>query len=337
MFITGLVLVLTYYPRTSWTLTFWRKRFFLIAIPYVVWTAAYMLFKGLYYPLQGYWSVHNLEKTFTHSITTGYQYYLYYLFVTMQLYVVFPLLVKGLQKFRQYHLHIFIASFLFQLGLMYLCKFVIPHVPLDSLPPVLATLDKYRESFVVTYQFWFVAGGIIACHYDAVVHFIQRHAVALMITLPMSVIAVWGHYFLDRIILHESEGSAQMVVQPIMIPYSLIVTMGILYVGCLWTRQRVHPAWKALTRTVFITSNASFGILLFQPILIVLAESVVHFFDQAGASKWVHYGLWPVSILFVYIGAAILSHWVGKIPYVSYVVGRKTSLWKSAKQHAVSA
>ncbi|WP_157071199.1 acyltransferase family protein, partial [Alicyclobacillus acidiphilus] len=49
MFITGLVLFYTYYDREFNVFSFWRKRLFLIAIPYVAWTAIYILYEGTYY------------------------------------------------------------------------------------------------------------------------------------------------------------------------------------------------------------------------------------------------------------------------------------------------
>lgn len=194
----------------------------------------------------------------------------------------------------------------------------------QTLPVWLAQLDKFRESFIVTYQFWFVLGGIVAFHYERVVAFTARHSKAIMAALVLSTLAVWAHYFVDRLIVGEAEGRAQMVVQPIMIPYSAIVTIAMLYVGSLMMKERGRVASAAIGRIVAKTSNASFGILLFQPILIVLAQGAITRFDQMGISRWVHFGLWPVSILFIYVAGALLSDLVGRIPYLSYIVGRKT-------------
>ncbi|MFB5190652.1 acyltransferase [Alicyclobacillus fastidiosus] len=336
MLITGIVLFVTYYDRPFRLVDFWKKRFLLIGIPYLVWTVAYIVFKGLYYPLEHYWDPADMSKNFIRSMLTGNQYYLYFLFVTIQLYILFPLILVGLRKFKRYHLHIFIGSFVLQLLLMALCKFVIPGIPANGLPPVVEKIVEYREQFILTYQFWYVGGGIIACHYDQIKQYIERHAASVVLALLASVGILWIHFFADIFVLGESEPTAQMVVQPIMIPYSLVISIALLCVGVAWARRRSKPAWQPLTRFIKTASNASFGILLIQPILIVYVERVLQIVTTSGASKWLHYGLWPVSILFVYLAAMVLSHGLSRIPFVSYVVGRKSQLVKPVRQPTAS-
>jgi hypothetical protein len=115
-----------------------------------------------------------------------------------------------------------------------------------------------------------------------------------------------------------------MIFQPMMIPYSLIVTIATLAAGCAFAARRLQPNWQWFSRFVTLASNTSFGILLIQPILIVFVEALVGALNTMGISKWLNYSLWPVSILAVYFASMALSSWLGKVPVLSYVVGRKT-------------
>lgn len=327
MWITGLVLFITYYRRPFHTWQFWKKRFFLIAIPYIVWTIVYILFRGALNP-SFQWTTANLLSSIRHSLETGNQYFLYYIVVSMQLYLVFPFLLRALRKFERYHVQILIGSFILQLLFMAFNKFVLMHVDPSSLGPVFSRIDRYRDRFILTYQFWFIAGGIIACHYELINNFLRRHARALVISLVVGTLIVWGHYFFDRFALHEAEGLAELVLQPIMIPYSLLVAANMWYAGLQWSDRRQRPGWMPFSRFVKTASNASFGIFLLQPFPLYYMEWTVHHLSIWGIPLWIHYCLWPFSILFVYFSGMFGAYWLGKIPVISYCVGRKTDLFR---------
>ncbi len=326
-FVTGLVLFITYYRRPFRTLVFWRKRFLLIVIPYIFWTIAYICFQGALN--QGTeWTFAVFWPIIQHALLTGSEYFLYFLVVSIQLYFVFPVLLYGLRKFEKYHVWILIGSFLFQLAMMWFNKFVLDYYNPVGLPRVLVDLDKYRDRFVLTYQFWFVAGGILACHYDKVAEFVRKHGKAILVTLTIGVFIVWAHYFYDRLVLGEYEGMAELVLQPIMIPYSLLVTVVYWYAGLSWSRRMAWPNWKPFTSFVKLAASTSFGIFLLQPFPLYWMEYSVNHIDRLGIPTWLHYCLWPLSILFVYFTSMFFSYWIGKIPYLSYVVGQKTHFFR---------
>lgn len=329
MFITGLVLFITYYPKEFQPLQFWRKRLTLVAIPYVVWNIIYILFRGLATPGSN-WSLSYIGHEFLISVLTGKQFYLYFIMVSIQFYVIFPFLLWALKKLQKWHMGIFIGSFVLELIFMYLTKFYLPHVNAANLPGLLSVLDRYRETFILTYQFWFVSGGIIACNYQSILAFVDRHAKKLWVILGFSVLFVWGHYLVDRLVLHESEGLSQLVVQPIMIPYALIVTLSFWMAGIRWSRRRERPSWKRFSAYIQLASNTSFGMYLVQPIplfFMAVAVKMLH------VPTWVHYFvLLPLSILFVYLTSMFLSYWIGRIPWVAYIVGRKVKHFKSKKR-----
>lgn len=330
MFITGLVLFARYYHHDFRPTVFWKRRFVLIVIPYIVWTALYILFKGSHQP-QFYWSASSLVKDFGVSLLTGRQFFLYYLVVTVQLYMVFPLLLLGLRKFERWHLHIFIGSFVLQLFLMWTNQ----NVPLtwQTLPPVLKELYEFRDRFILTYQFWFVTGGLFACHYERILAHVDRHARALRLTLAVGVLVLWGHYFFDRLVLGQVESMAELVLQPIMVPYSLLVALNMWYAGVQWSRRRTRAGWQPFSRFVRVASATSFGIFLVQPFPLHFMEGpIMHMHLPA----WIRFIIWPFAILAVYFAAMFIAYWLGKIPLVSYIVGRETKV-KPCAVNAVSS
>ncbi|MCL6453364.1 MAG: acyltransferase [Alicyclobacillus sp.] len=324
MFITGLVLFVTYYRREFHTLQFWKKRFLLIVIPYIAFNILYILFAGTYQ--QGFsWTWPYLWHQLWFYLASGNQWFLYYVLVSIQLYIVFPLLLYGLRKFERWHLQIFIGSFILQLLFMGVDKFYLEHVSYTTFGPVLGQIDLYRDRFILTYQFWFIAGGIVACHYERILAFADRHRVALRASLGIALAVLWGHYFFDRLVLHEPESLAELVLQPIMIPYSLIAAANMWYAGVSWARRREQPGWQRFSWFVMTAANASFGIFLLQPFPLHYMEQTIIALARHGVPEWIHFCLWPVSILFVYLSGMFIAHWIGKVPYLAYIVGRKVN------------
>ncbi len=322
MFMTGLVLLFTYYQRPFHMLTFLRKRFLLIIVPYLVFNALYLLFEGLYaYGFE--WNVRWMLRVYGLSLITGNQFFMYYIVVSIQLYLVFPLLLYGLRRFARWHLHIFVASFLVQIGLMAFNKFVLMELNPSSLPHLLGILDTYRDRFILTYQFWFIAGGIMACHYEGVLSFANRHKRALRLSLIVGLCVLWAHYFFDRLVVHESETLSELVLQPIMIPYALLATLNMWYAGVQWAKRRSLVHWRPFSRFVEVAAAASFGIFLIQPFPLRYMAEAILFFRRVGIPLWIHYSLLPLCILFVYFSGMVAAHYVGKVPILSYVVGRK--------------
>ncbi|EJY55414.1 acyltransferase 3 [Alicyclobacillus hesperidum URH17-3-68] len=333
MFVTGLVLFITYYRNPFNPLVFWRKRFLLIAIPYIIWTLAYIAFVGLLTP--GFdWSWSVLWPAIEHNLLTGNMYFLYFLVVSMQLYIVFPFLLYMLRRWEKYHIHILIASFVLQISLMWLNKYALGNVNTANLSKVLYDLYQYRDRNIIMYQFWFISGGILACHYDRVAAFIYRHRRALFVSLGIGVCLVWGYYFLERLAVGESEGSAELVLQPIMVPYSLLVTLVYWYAGMSWAKRMGRPGWRPFSKFVKVAGNTSFGIYLAQPFPLYLMELTVNHIDGLGIPTWLHYALLPVSILFVYFSSMLISYIFGKIPLLTYTVGRRTQ-WRHHKHETV--
>ncbi|MCL6441954.1 MAG: acyltransferase [Alicyclobacillus sp.] len=322
MFITGLVLFITYYRREFHTLPFWLKRFKLIVIPYIVWNIIYLLFGGLWQP--GFnWQVGYLWHALWLDLLTGNQFFLYYLVISMQLYIVFPLLLRLIKWTEKVHSWVFGISFAVQIGLMALNKFWLPTLSVAHWPTWLMVLVQFRDRFILTYQFWFIAGAIVAVHYPRIRDAVLARARLIGILLPFAVAAVLAHFVLDYRVLHESESQSVLVLQPIMIPYSLLIATVFWVVGLRWAAIRTLPHRRRLSACIQFFSKASFGIFLVHPIALVCIEFALgHVLP--GAPLALRLILLPCSIAVTYVASGGVAHVLGNIPYVSYVVGQRT-------------
>ncbi|MFD1674455.1 acyltransferase [Alicyclobacillus fodiniaquatilis] len=318
MFITGIVLFITYYNRPTSILAFWKKRFAFIAVPYIGWTILYILFEGMYVHNFN-WSIGPLSHKIFHALITGNQFFLYYVLVTMQLYVVFPALVALLRKLERHHMTLLIGSFILQIAMMVFNKEVLQVVDVYKLPGWIAWLDHYRDRFVLTYQFWFVAGGLLAIHYDKVKAWVEaRRRMILYVFLGMTAI-LWGHLLLDRLVLHETDDMAISVLQPIMIPYSFITAVLLWQVGRIWVANQASvPSFINYILKFF--SKHSFGIFLLHPFGLHYAEIVLN------KLHWPHWGLTLLilpTVVVIYACAGLVAAGLSNLPALSYLVGRR--------------
>lgn len=328
MFITGLVLFHTYYHRPLKVASFWAKRLKLIAIPYVAWTALYILFEGTY--LHGFsWAPHAMLARFGTALATGNQFFLYYLLVTMQLYLVFPWMVKLLKKYHSLHGWIFAGSFVVELGLMALNQFYLQGINVNTLPGWLAFVVQFRDRFVLTYEFWFIAGAIFAIHYEKIRAWLLTHTHVILGGFTFMLVVLWGHFAFVRLVLHESDSLSVLVLQPVMIPYSFMMTLLLWRVGVQWSRQRVDLSHRLLNRSIQFFARTSFGIFLVHPIalhFVAVADYALHP-SPTWRLPWA-----VVSIAMVYLTAGLLAYAIGKVPWLSYIVGVKTSIHQGTRK-----
>lgn len=332
MFITGLVLFYTYYDRKFTVWSFWRKRLSLIALPYVAWTALYIAFTGTY--LKKFdWGPQALAHRFGHALLTANQFFLYFLLVSMQLYVLFPLIVKMIRRLENRLWWVVSVSFILEIGIMVLNQTVLNHLQAGQVPTWLFTLVHYRDRFILTYQFWFIAGAALAVKYNSVRDWVSRHAKVVVIAAIMAILALWATYFVERFGLHMTDGEAVDVLQPIMIPYALIVACLLWSVGLRWARARTEEHLARVTPVIQFFGGVSFGIFLIHPI-------ALHYFEQIDQRLHLHGGLHlvliPFTAVFAYVSSGIAAYLIGKIPYVSYIVGEKTHLRRSTAKSTLS-
>ncbi|WP_067929067.1 acyltransferase [Alicyclobacillus shizuokensis] len=318
MFITGLVLFINYYHREFHLAAFWKKQFLLIGFPYIGWATLDVL--GRDSVANSFHLSPQVAHDIVHTILVGKPFFLYYILVTIQLYVIFPVLLWGLRRWERWHLHIVLASLILQLLCMAFYDLWLPHIDTSGWPNLLARLAARKATFILTYQFWFIAGGVLACHYQSVLRFIDQHRRALWYWAAAFVPIIWGQYLFNRYVLGQSHGQAEAVEQPMMVLYVIVIVCALWYTGVLWARRRQSGAHPRFNHLVLLASNASFGIYLCQSIPLYFAENSI---EAIHLPDWLYLASIPVAIAFVYGLAMLISYTLGRIPGVCYLVGRR--------------
>lgn len=326
MFLTGLVLFVTYYRRPFRATSFWSKRFKLIFIPYVAWTLIYILFTATY--VHRHWTVFGMTVHVLMALLTGNQFYLYFLVISMQLYLIFPLFLLWLKRIpATWHAWLFVASFALQLALMWLNKDVLEHLSTAGWPHGLALLFRMRDRFFLTYQFWFIAGALLSVHYTRIRAYVLAHPRMVYVSFALMLAGLWIHFWISRMVLHQDETTAVLVLQPIMVPYSLLMTMLIWTFGLKWAHIRQQPRVRWFTQFIRVAGSASFGVFLVHPLVLHFVAVAIYKLHPDAAVRLM---LLPLAIVVVYGVSIAVATWLGRIPFISYVVGQKTELsrWK---------
>lgn len=317
MFITGFILFIVYANRNLRITDFWRKRFLLIGIPYLFWNIIYLLFDSSAFssPSQ---SIVQFMSDLGRALLHGDQFYIYYVLVTFQFYLVFPFMLRGLQRFKKWHLHIFIWSVCLQIMITTFIKFVLPHLDTSSWPYLLS----HYGVFAFTYQCYFVIGGLAASRYKQICSFLDRHVKRLVGLFVVAWSGMLMHYYLNRVALNESDHAAQSVHQPVYLPYTMLIIALLIIVGRYWARRRKKSGGQAFNRFVAVASMTSFGMYLAQPFPLYLVRT--YFVPHLPVNSWFFYLSLPIAILFVYFASMAISYLFYKTPFLSYSIGRRS-------------
>ncbi|HEY0813339.1 MAG TPA: acyltransferase [Pseudonocardia sp.] len=230
---------------------FWRRRFLLVGVPYVVWTAIYTGLNLVTAPLPPPVAL----QGFAWALLTGTAWYhLYFLLVSMQFYLVFPLFQRLLVWTSGRHGRLLLAALVLQ---------VLVDLWIHDPAPVglKADLLPYTGSFVGSYVFFLVFGGVVAMHRERVLDAVAAHPVLVATAVVLTGAAAEGWY-LWAVAAGVNAQYASDVFQPVMIPWVVAVVAGFALLGLGWARSRACPRW------VGWASERSFGVFLVHPVIL---------------------------------------------------------------------
>jgi peptidoglycan/LPS O-acetylase OafA/YrhL len=256
--LTTLVLTYNYGHRRQvrW-LAFWRRRYSLVLPAYTAWSLIYFLADG-----------ERLDPfsaaliAFGHDLLTAdARYHLYFLLVTMQVYLAFPLLRWLLRKTSGHHLALFLAAGAYQLAL----AFAMYYPPVSNRPVEAWLHVAEPQSMLQSYLLYVIGGAIAGWHFDSLAAFTRRHASAASIGLVAGagVCAGVGSYFAGVVVGGESPGTASAVFQPVVVIETLAFAWALLAAGLLWT-----DAGARHRRLIAAGGDCSFGIYLAHPLVL---------------------------------------------------------------------
>ncbi len=228
---------------------FWGRRYPLVVAPYIAWTLIYwLLVSELQAP-----GVRPAPQTLLDDLATGWL-QLYFLLVTMQIYLLFPLLAWLVRRTRGYHWLVVLVSAGLQVGL----DWVFQYRP-GLIPGPIFGAALWAQDEVTSYQFYVVAGVVAAAHWRELVEFARVHRRSLLMTGLLTLLAgelvyVWN--------LHAGylPSGASADLQPAVLPL-VLATLAVLWSGADWLVERVSQEtglWRAVRRG----ADHSFGVFL---------------------------------------------------------------------------
>jgi poly(3-hydroxybutyrate) depolymerase/peptidoglycan/LPS O-acetylase OafA/YrhL len=252
--LTAFVLAYNYghRPRVRW-LPFWWRRYLLVVPAYVAWSVIYFAADNpRLHPLSA--ALH----TFTHDLETGdARYHLYFLLVTMQMYLAFPLLRWLLRRTEGHHRAVFVTAFCYQVAFT-----IAVHYNLHA-PGLVGGWLRAPAEWLPSYLLYVIGGGLAAWHFDPLAAFTRRHTRAALLTMAAGVCAGMGTYCAELLIQHQPPLVASTVFQPVLIAETLAFAWGLLATGLRWS-DRGAPG----RRLAAAGADCSFGIYLVHPLVL---------------------------------------------------------------------
>jgi peptidoglycan/LPS O-acetylase OafA/YrhL len=288
---------------------FYKRRVVSVCLPYLCWTVIYF-----FVTLPG--GSYSLASGFGHFwylVATGY-YQLYYLLVVMQFYVLFPALLVLVRRTDGHHAALVAASLALQVLIVSLMHW-------NVLPPAMRGFWATRE--VVSYQFYLLAGMVVALHMDDVHRWICRHARAIVAATVAAAVGAEVWYVLATRHVGSWLGSGSDPLQPIVIPFNIGAIACIYLVGVFLVDRRRSTTVRATIRS---GSDNSYGVYLAQMVFILALSWL-------GWRQLDHYLSWPVvgvlTVAVVFLACVLLTSLLARTSATVPLTGRQRQEWRT--------
>jgi poly(3-hydroxybutyrate) depolymerase/peptidoglycan/LPS O-acetylase OafA/YrhL len=332
LLLTALVLTYNYGRRPLKAGRFWRRRFWLVLPAYIAWTA-------IYYAANGHGRGAFPGAFLKDLLNAGARYHLYFLLVSMQIYLLFPLIRWVLKKTERYHAWLFFAALAYQGWLTVGLHYKIGRHGNGFLAQFLngAGLGNWIDTYVL----YVVAGALAGWHFEQLCAFTRRHLRSgwrVAVVAALGVAAGLAVYFIEIEVYGATPNNASAVFQPVVIFEALAFGWALLGAGLLWS-DRGAPFRKFAAAG----SASSFGIYLAHPLVLQVLLLVVgsHYFDvggKGGLTGWLHRlhhsSLEVLILLFIvvpliYACAWVIASAVRRTPVSLFLTGRE---WKPSRK-----
>ncbi len=231
-----------------------RRRVSVLGIPYLVWSTVYAVL-GLV-TAYSLWATKRLPWTWFVGLVQGTDgYHMYFLLVSVEFAVVFPLFLRLLEATRGHHRTLLVVSGLLELAVM--AEYHYGYLPDGWWRPIAG------ESSLTAYQFWVIAGGVAAMHLDAFHGWLVRHSWLVWAGLAGTCALATGLYAANMA-AGESPEYAGLSLQPLTVPLS-VAAIGAFYL----LSVRIGEIRNArVRRAIDFGTYLSFGIYLSHPLLL---------------------------------------------------------------------
>ncbi|NMO02879.1 acyltransferase [Gordonia sp. TBRC 11910] len=314
--LTGFVLMYQNYEKRDFsTLDFWRRRIKLVIFPYVIWSTVYFVVTVMWaqgriadlpFSLREY--VWNLSWGLA-----GFQ--MYFLFVMLQVYLLFPALLWVIRKTTGHHGAVLAISAALQVVLVSAFTHWQP-------TGALGTVWWHNYATFLPYQFFVVYGAIAAVHRERIGEWLRGRgwilASALLITASLALATYLIRVFVDD----QKPLEASSAFQPTLIPF-LVVAIACLYAVALHWNNRWRGGTPRFAKAVSWASNRSFGVFLAHVLVLFLILRPV----AASGGPWMLAHVpQPFATFATYaltlVGSLIVVEVLRRLPGSIYLTGR---------------
>jgi peptidoglycan/LPS O-acetylase OafA/YrhL len=192
-------------------------------------------------------------------------YHLYFLLVSMQIYLVFPVILWLVRRTAGHHGLLLTVSGAVQFGVLGYLAYGAPksgwfeHVTYNA------------DALLPSYQFYVLVGAVAAFHLDRTIEFVRSHRAAIL-SVAVIVGLATEIFYLVAVDRGKRPIDAAMVLQPAMVPWSLAAVAVLLAVGTIWSENR-QPGGR-LDRGLNLASDRSFCVFLVHPLVLWLLLQV---------------------------------------------------------------
>ena len=336
LLLTALVLTYNYGHRDQLKVgRFWRRRFWLVLPAYIAWSAIYYATDGR---ARGPFPAAFLQDL----ANAGARYHLYFLLVSMQIYLLFPLIRWVLKKTERYHAWLLLAALAYQawltVGLHY-------KVGRHGNGLIAQFLNGAGQGYWIdTYVLYVVVGALAGWHFEELCAFTRRHLRSgwrVAVVAALGVAAGIGVYLIEIEVFGATPNNASAVFQPVVIFEALAFGWALLGAGLLWSASVSSNGGAPARKFAAAGSASSFGIYLAHPLVLQALLLVVgsHYFGaHGGLTGWLHrlhhsslevLILLFIAVPFIYACAWVIASAVRRTPVSLLLTGRE---WKPKRK-----
>ncbi len=314
MFVSAFALIYVYYGKPFQAGRFYKKRAIGVLMPYCVWSAVYIMVNHPGLPLGQF-----ITTTLIAILNGSASFQLYFILLSLEFYIVFPLFLKFMKLVEHHPRKTLAISFVLEVVVMYLDYQYLQRGALSS-SSFWRFVSQYQMSFILTYQFYFILGGLAAIYMQQVRAFLLRHGSWVVACFIVALLGLWAYFFVQITYLHESLEYASVVLQPDMVFFSVAVIIAFSWLAAVWARRVNQDGHPKGYRFWGMLSDASFGVYLVHVlILLFLMQKVLPLMPPVWPVALHVFLIWFLTASLSVIATTILLH----IPIASRLVGRE--------------
>ena len=289
-FLTALVVTYAQIDHPRSTREFWKRRYTQVGVPYLAWTAIYLIFSLI--TVSASWD--EVGVFLRHNLLLGYS-QMYFVIVIFEFYLFFPLLMKLLRAVD--HRWILAGSLSFAVLIGLFLHYPAWFSPLSGANQAINGVLPWGRNILV-YEEFFIAGMLVAFHLDEVIRFVARHYRLIFIGTGVigALMILW---YMISVWMGNSVERASDIYEPQAALWCLAAIAGIFALSWWWQLRTAaspgHGARRALPSMAYPAALTG-GIFFAHTIFITLIRSAL---TASGLRAQLP---WEVTVLILFVG-----------------------------------